>query len=308
MLKIVNPFPNWRFLSVGLLIALGLVFSGKVDAQQAGPRKQIVLIAGKKSHGPEGNRIHDYPWSVRLLKVMFEHSNLKEQVHPEWYRDGWPKDDQALEKADSIVVISDGRDGDQYSEAPHLESADRVAFVDRQMKRGCGLVTIHFSTFAPDKYADQVLNWTGGYFDWETDGKRQWYSAITTMETNVTLAALDHPIFRGVHPFKMKEEFYYNIRFTPGDKRLTPLLSVPALPGRAPDGRVVAWAREREDGGRGFATTCGHFYDNWQNDDFRKFVLNAITWTAHIEVPKTGVEARYYEHEEIVATERGQRP
>jgi len=28
--------------------------------------KKIVLIAGQKSHGPEGNRIHDYPWSVKL--------------------------------------------------------------------------------------------------------------------------------------------------------------------------------------------------------------------------------------------------
>jgi len=38
---------------------------------QAAPKK-IVLIAGKKSHGPEGNGIHDYPWSVKLLKVMLD--------------------------------------------------------------------------------------------------------------------------------------------------------------------------------------------------------------------------------------------
>jgi type 1 glutamine amidotransferase len=283
--------------TVTATLVLGLLPS--IKAADVAPR-QIVLIAGKKSHGPEGNRIHDYPWSVKLLKVMFEHSNVKEKVQVQYFRDGWPTNQQwLLEKADTIVVISDGRDGDQYSEAPFLESEERIAFVGQQMKRGCGLVTFHFSTFAPDKYAPQVLDWTGGYFDWETDGKRQWYSAITTLTTKVAILAAQHPICRGVRPFSLHEEFYYNIRFTPGDKQLTHLLGVPALPGREPDGRVVAWAREREDGGRGFGTTCGHFYDNWKDDDFRKFIMNAVAWTAHVEIPADGVQANYVERDEI---------
>ena len=101
----------------------------------------------------------------------------------------------------------------------------------------------------------------------------------------------------------MKEEFYHNIRFEPAGKGLTPLLRVPALPNLRPDkGDVVAWCKERADGGRGFATTCGHFYDNWKNDDFRRLVLNAIAWTAHVEVPKEGVTSAYVEREGI--TER----
>jgi len=278
-------------------LIFGLVFT---EGFGAGIKvRRIALIAGKKSHGPEGNRIHDYPWSVRLLKVMLDHSNIKDRVQVSWYRYGWPKDQAALETAVTIVIISDGRDGDQYAEALHLESAERLAFVGRQMKRGCGLVLIHFSTFAPDQYASEALNWTGGYFDWETDGKRNWYSAITTLETNVIPASPEHPIARGVRPFTMKEEFYYNLRFQSDDRRLMPILTVPSLPGREPDGRVVAWAREREDGGRGFGTTCGHFYDNWKNDDYRKLVLNAIAWTAHIDIPNAGVEARYFERDEI---------
>jgi hypothetical protein len=62
------------------------------------------------------------------------------------------------------------------------------------MKRGCGFLTFHFSTFAPNQYADQVMNWNGGYFQWETDGKRQWYSAITTKETEVQLGTPGHPV------------------------------------------------------------------------------------------------------------------
>ena len=98
-----------------------------------------------------------------------------------------------------------------------------------------------------------------------------------------------------------KEEYYYNLRFDPADQALVPLLAVPSLPGRDPDGRWVAWARERANGGRGFGTSCGHFYDNWKNDGFRKTILNAIAWLAHVEVPERGVDSVYLEHDEITA-------
>jgi type 1 glutamine amidotransferase len=51
----------------------------------------------------------------------------------------------------------------------------------------------------------------------------------------------------------------------------------------------LMWVRERPDGGRGFGFTGGHFHRNWANDDFRKLVLNAILWSAKVEVPKDGV-------------------
>lgn len=261
--------------------------------------KKIILIAGTKSHGPIGNGIHDYGWSVQLLKVMLDHSNVKEKVRVEAHLDGWPRDPRTLEDADTIMIVSDGRDGNLYEEAPHLASPERVRFIERQMKRGCGFLAFHFSTFAPDKYAEQMLDWSGGFFDWETDGKRQWHSAIQTTEAEVKLGTPEHAVLRGVKPFKMKEEFYYNIRFKPKDESLKPLWVVPALPGRDPDGRIVAWARERADGGRGFGTTCGHFYDNWKHDSFRKLILNALVWAAKIEVPAGGVESRFFAHDEI---------
>lgn len=292
------------------VLILGVASAGGADSAEAANRpKRIILIAGKKSHGPEGNRIHDYPWSVKLLKVLLEESNLRSAVRVETHFDGWPKDDAAIEGADSVFVISDGRDGNLFSEAPHLETAGRVAFMEKLMGKGCGFGTIHFSTFAPEAFRDQVLRWSGGYFQWETEGARKWYSAIKVLDADLSLCSPTHPVSRGVKPFRLKEEFYYNIRFSGEDKALTPLLEVPALPGREPDGRWVAWAREREDGGRGFGTTCGHFYDNWKNDDFRKLVLNAVVWSARIEVPASGVESVYREHEEISSyLTRGDQP
>ena len=284
---------------IGFIFSVLLAIAGPLSSAVAQAPKQIVVIAGKKSHGPEGNRMHDYPWSAKLVKVMFDNSNVREQVQVKFYRDGWPADEHALDNANCIMIISDGRDGGLYAEALQFESPERVALVDRLMKRGCGLVTFHFSTFAPDKYAAQILEWNGAYFDWEENGVRKWYSAIKTTNTDVQLRSEDHPTLRGVRPFRMNEEFYYNLRFQPNDVRLKPILNVPALAGREGDGNVVAWAVQRADGGRGFGTTCGHYYDNWKNDSFRKLMLNAMAWSAGVEVPQPGVEARYFEHNEI---------
>ena len=51
----------------------------------------------------------------------------------------------------------------------------------------------------------------------------------------------------------------------------------------------MAWANEREDGGRGFGFTGGHVHWNWADPNFRKLVLNAIVWCANVDVPKGGV-------------------
>jgi hypothetical protein len=57
------------------------------------------------------------------------------------------------------------------------------------------------------------------------------------------------------------------------------------------------WAVEREDGGRGVGFTGGHFHNNWQNDNFRKVVLNALVWICKLDVPKDGVESSVSDEE-----------
>ncbi len=295
-------------LLIGLLLSLLFGVAPLIAAET--PTKKIVLIAGVKSHGPVGNGIHDYPWSVKLLKVMLDQSNITEQVRVEYHLDGWPSDPKTLDDADTIMVISDGRDGDLYAEAPHFGSPEHLAQVQKQIDRGCGFCAFHFSTFAPDQYATQILDWSGGYFDWEENGQKKWYSAIQTHDTAIEIATPAHPLSRGLKPFSMQEEFYFNLRFqaegaTEPANAITPLLTVPALPGREPDGKVVAWAKERPNGGRGFGTTCGHFYENWKVAEFRTLILNALAWTSHINVPAGGVQSRYLTQPEITAALSG---
>jgi type 1 glutamine amidotransferase len=59
----------------------------------------------------------------------------------------------------------------------------------------------------------------------------------------------------------------------------------------------VAWAAERENGGRGFGFTGGHFHRNWADDNFRRLVLNALVWVAHGEVPTGGVNSQVSQDE-----------
>jgi len=54
---------------------------------------------------------------------------------------------------------------------------------------------------------------------------------------------------------------------------------------------ALAWAYERPEGGRGFGCTGAHFHANWSNDDFRTLMLNALVWTAGLEVPSGGFAA-----------------
>jgi hypothetical protein len=100
---------------VGFLLLGGFAYG--IDSKEASePPKRILVIAGKKSHGPDGNGIHDYVWSAKLVKVMLDHSNVRDRVNVEVATNGWPTDPSSMEKADSIMIISDGRDGDLYEE------------------------------------------------------------------------------------------------------------------------------------------------------------------------------------------------
>jgi hypothetical protein len=49
---------------------------------------------------------------------------------------------------------------------------------------------------------------------------------------------------------------------------------------------------ERQDGGRGVGIVMPHYFRNWQIDDLRTMVLNAIFWSAHLDVPADGVKAK----------------
>lgn len=103
---------------------------------------------------------------------------------------------------------------------------------------------------------------------------------------------------RGVVPFRFKDEYYYKLRSQENAPGFSPILRVPVL-SESPSEQTVAWAIQRSDGGRGFGTTTGHFFTNWENDNYRKLILNAIVWTAGDPVPDGGVNSSFFQEVEV---------
>ncbi len=253
--------------------------------------KKIVFIAGGPSHGPGD---HEHRAGCLLFKACLDQlPGISSAV----YSNGWPGDLQAFEGADAVVVFSDGGGGHPFVRD------NRLAIIGDLMKKGVGLGCIHYAVEVPkEKGGPEFLAWVGGYFEtfwsvnpfWEADFK----------------AFPDHPVTRGVKPFRSRDEWYYHMRFADGMKGVTPILS--ALPPpetlNRRDGphennpgvrqavltnkepQHVMWVYERPDGGRGFGFTGGHSQKFWGNDSFRTVVLNAILWIAKAEVPRAGVQ------------------
>jgi len=279
---------NSRFAArlTGLFL-VAFLFALTDGAEGIIARKKIVLVAGTPSHGPGE---HEFNSGVLLIQKCLEQVP---QVKVVAYTNGWPKDPQAFEGASEIVLYMDGGENHAALQENHLVELAEA------MKQGVGLACLHYAVEVPTNHGSaEWLDWIGGYFETYWSVNPTWVGEFKQLP--------EHPITRGVKPFTIKDEWYYHMRFK--DSGVTPILSaVPPESTREgkddPHGgnqfvrerkgmsEVVAWAYDRPDGGRGFGFTGGHYNKNWGNDDFRKLVLNAIVWTAKVEVPAGGVES-----------------
>jgi type 1 glutamine amidotransferase len=238
---------------------------------------KIVLVAGHKSHG---KREHEFFAGCALLMKMLQQTS---GVFPVMARDGWPKNPKTFEGAKAVVFYMDGGGGHPIIQKDHR------AVVQKLMDEGVGFVNLHYAVEYPKSQSDHVLQWLGGYY--ETN-----FSTNPTWEADIKVTP-DHPITRGVKSFTLKDEWYFNIRFKPELEGVTPILKA-TPPDRVRGtkaaqehkGReeILAWAFNRANGGRSFGFTGAHFHSNWGDENFRRLVVNAILWTAKLEVPRDG--------------------
>ena len=253
--------------------------------------KKIVLIAGHPSHA-RGE--HEHRAGCMLLAKQLNASGLP--VKATVITHGWPQDDAVLEGAAAIVIYADG--GDRHPALLHLEELKKFA------KDGVGIGCIHYAVEIPKGAPGEALRGLiGGYFETNWSVNPHWQASFKLPR---------HEVTRGIDDFKITDEWYYHLRFMPEMDGVTPILT--ALPPpeslSRPDGAhegnpaVRAAVLERKEpqhlmwvyarpqqsgGGRAFGFTGGHFHKNWQQDDNRGLVLNAIAWISGIPVPEKGV-------------------
>ncbi|MFN3649572.1 MAG: ThuA domain-containing protein [Armatimonadota bacterium] len=269
--------------------AAALTAAGQSVSAAQQPRK-LVLVAGAPSHP---TLMHEFRAGCLLLqKCLRGVPGLETTLHT----GGWPDDPRAFDRADAVFLYMDG--GGNH---PAIQG-DRLQVLEGLARRGAGLGFAHYALEVPaEKAGRQWQEWVGGHYEHLYSVNPMWEPEIKALP--------EHPITRGVKPFRVKDEWYFNMRFRPELRGITPILT--AVPSDAvrrgpyvypagPYDHIVAasgreelllWAVERPDGGRGFGFTGGHGHLNWGDPSYRKLVLNALVWLTKLPVPRQGVES-----------------
>ncbi len=259
------------------------------DAKQAAPSKQVVLLAGKPSHGYGA---HEHLAGCRILAEAIERA--APGITCKVYAGGWPEDESVLNHADTIVMYCDGGGGH-----PALKHLDTLG---KHIERGAGFVCLHYAVEIPkENGGPEFLKWLGGYFETDWSVNPHWTANFENFP--------EHAITRGVKPFAANDEWYFHMRFVPEMAGVTPILT--AVPPQEtmlrPDGlhsgnptvrkevargvpQHMAWAYDRPGGGRSFGFTGGHYHWNWGRSEISRLVSNAIVWTAGADIPAEGLK------------------
>jgi type 1 glutamine amidotransferase len=278
-------------------------------------KKKALLLAGNPSHGFGA---HDHLSGCSLLARLLNESGLpiEAEVHS-LQKQGWPSPEK-LASANTIVIYSDGGGGHPFNS--HLDELEALT------KKGVGIVCIHYGVETTiGKPGQAFVDWTGGYFEPNYSVNPHWtahYRALPKHPITNGVKSFStndewyyHMRFRdkmeGVTPILTDLPPLNTLVVTDKDGKVVmedkdgkqvpklsrgegphsnnPSVRKAVLDDKEP--QHMAWATERADGGRGFGCSGGHVHWNWGNNQFRKLILNAIAWTAGVEIPADGVPA-----------------
>ncbi len=309
-----------RLLLTALVSSLGLGCTAEAKTPDGKPF--VLLLGGRPSHAPGE---HEHNAGVLLLAKCLA-QGAPGVVTKVSLSGAWPTPEE-LAMADSILLYSDGGGGHIALQENRLADLSRemqrgaglvclhYAVEPAYEKQGWPVPekgpdgkmlkqAIPAERGSKGKGAQEFLDWLGGYFEQYWSVNPHWTANFQELPK--------HAISSGVRPFSTNDEWYFHMRFRRGMQGVTPILSdvpPPATMNRGegphagnPDVKravleektpqLVAWAVERADGGRGFGFTGGHYHKGWANDEQRKLVLNAILWSAKVEVPASGVASQ----------------
>jgi type 1 glutamine amidotransferase len=233
-------------------------------------KTKILLMASKPDH-PYLSHMYLHECCL-LAKCLRQNEGVDAVVNT-----GWPENADLLSKADSIVIY--GRPvADHF-----LNDENACKKLQQHVKAGKGVVGLHWATgylHEGNKERGQLwLDSLGCIYD-----KSQ--SNVIIDYSKVIRLVKDHPVSNGWLDFLAYDEYYLNMKIV---KDAVPVVKVEIADGKED---IVAWCYQRQDGGRSYANTLGHYHYNFANPSFLKMYLNGILWTAKYEIPKNGAKCQ----------------
>jgi hypothetical protein len=246
-----------------------------VEVQPTDPKAvKIVLVAGSNFY-KAGE--HEYVAGCLVLMDLLKQTP---GVAPVLALD-WPKKPETFAGARAVVFFFDG--GDKHG----VLQGERLAQVQKLADAGVGLVHLHQVIDYPKDLGDRARGWMGAAWEKGFSQRAHWVAEFKTFP--------DHPVCRGVTPFKIDDGWLYKLRFVPELKGVTPLLrTVPPKTGDQPpaDDAIISWVYERPaprgEGGRSFTFTGCHLHSSWSLEGYRRLLVNGILWCAKVEIPAKG--------------------
>ena len=263
---------------------------------------RVLFFAGKGSHGFYR---HEYNAGSILLATALNRSGLglRAEVFHAARGTEWPSEEQFKDVA-AVILFCDGGPGNPFRR--------HVGELGALHARGVGIGLLHWALGVETPEATAaVVGWVGFFYEPGRSAAPVWKPRFVNLP--------EHPVTRGVGPFAIQDEWYINLSNGGRPPDIVPILTaVPPqnlLPEAGPphlsaapardavrrgDVQTLMWVKESQGGGRGFGFTGAHFHDNWQDDDFRKIVLNAVVWLARLEVPAGGVASPTPSNDELL--------
>jgi type 1 glutamine amidotransferase len=258
-----------------LLAVLALTISTTAMAADA-PKKLLLLGQGPDGHPPQTHEylaglkvLHKCLQSVKGLEVTLVHAD-----------EPWKDGPELIERADGVVLfLSEGVKWLRHD--PRRRDA-----LAKMLARGGGVVVLHWAMGTRDaSNIEDGIKLLGGCHG----GPDRKYKVL---ETDVQIVG-KHPITTGIRDFRVKEEFYYQLKFASPEGSVQPLLKAKI----EDQPYTVCWAWERPAGGRAFGFSGFHFHDNWHREEYRRLAAQAVLWTMKLPIPAEGLRVEVTEED-----------
>jgi len=203
----------------------------------------------------------------------------------------------------AIIVVAEGENNHPFKDNPAIL---KDAY-NKKINVGVVHYVLHFNEPKDYDYLDMTV---GGHYE-------PYWSTNPTWRANFKLSK--HEISRGVNPFSIEDEYYFNIRFNNRkDQKLIPIATAvppdstrmrkfgahtgnPYIRVNKGKSEILLWAVKNPNGTRGFGYAGGHSIWAWANKDFRKLMLNAAAWISNIDIPEGGLESANINFDKIAS-------